>query len=90
MVNGERWVESLSIAMMLIQKSSFDDEMDDFAKFENVYDDYDIGSEKKSVKDISIVTQNKVVFQLESHFRIYCTCYLHLTSVLTLSMTCLE
>ena len=31
MVNGERGVESLSIAMMLIQKSTFDDEMDDFA-----------------------------------------------------------
>ena len=31
MVNGERGVESLSIAMILIQKSTFDDEMDDFA-----------------------------------------------------------
>ena len=58
MVNGERGVESLSIAMMLIQKSTFDDEMDDVAKFENVYDDYDIGSEKKSVTYLSFVNQN--------------------------------
>ena len=44
--------------MMLIQKSTFDDEMDDVAKFENVYDDYDIGSEKKSVTYLSFVNQN--------------------------------
>ena len=89
MVNGERWVESLSIAMMLIQKSSFDDEMDDFAKFENVYDDYDISSEKKSVKHSSIVTQNKVVFQLESCFRTCCTRYLHLMSMWSVVVTSL-